>query len=70
MHSCPSGFIHSNTPGNIDDGPGLRQLLGTGLQDAEGAEVHIIIRNHGPANGNPEQTTFNIGNVACNNEAN
>jgi hypothetical protein len=37
----PVGFIHTNPVGDA------RQLFGPGLQDAMGAEVHIVVRSHG-----------------------
>jgi len=46
----PVGFMHTNTPsGNI------RHAFGPGLQNVAGAEVHVVIRSHGPWSGNIEQ---------------
>ena len=42
----PVGFMHTNpSSGN------LRQLLGPGLQNVKGAEIHIVVRCHGLATG-------------------
>lgn len=46
----PVGFMLTN-PSN---GTG-RHLFGPGLQDAAGAEIHVVIRSHGPWTGNIEQ---------------
>jgi hypothetical protein len=58
----PVGFMHTNTP----SGNG-RQLFGPGLQNAADAEIHVVIRSHGPWSGNPEQLST-IG-ADCLNEA-
>lgn len=58
----PVGFSHTNTANG-----GTRQNFGTGLQDVEGAEVHVIIRSHGPSSGNSEQTS--AVNIDCDNAA-
>jgi hypothetical protein len=46
----PAGFMHTNPA----SGAG-RQLFGPGLQDPAGAEIHVVIRSHGPWSGNIEQ---------------
>ena len=33
----------------------VRHAFGPGLQNARGAEVHVVVRCHGPTTGNPEQ---------------
>jgi len=48
--SLPTGFMHTNPA----SGHG-RQLFGPGLQNAAGAEIHVVIRSHGPSTGNIEQ---------------
>jgi len=46
----PVGFIHTApASGN------LRQPFGPGLQNVQGAEIHLVIKSHGPATGNIEQ---------------
>jgi hypothetical protein len=58
----PVGFMHTNpASGN------LRQVFGPGLQDVWGAEIHVVIRSHGPATGNVEQISTLLGD--CVNEA-
>ena len=50
----PVGFMHTEPV----SGNG-RQLLGPGLQNATGAEIHVVIRCHGLWSGNIEQiSTF------------
>lgn len=50
----PVGFMHTNP----SSGTG-RQLFGPGLQDPAGAEIHVVIKSHGPFSGNIEQiSTF------------
>lgn len=50
----PVGFVHTNPA----SGNG-RQLFGPGLQSVNGAEIHIVIKSHGPASGDIEQiSTF------------
>ncbi len=46
----PVGFMHTN-PSSLNG----RQLFGPGLQNAAGAEIHVVIRSHGPWSGNIEQ---------------
>ena len=46
----PVGFIHTN-PSSLNG----RQLFGPGLQNLAGAEIHVVIRSHGPSTGNVEQ---------------
>ncbi len=46
----PVGFIHTN-PSSLAG----RQLFGPGLQNLAGAEIHVVIRSHGPSTGNIEQ---------------
>ena len=58
----PVGFMHTN-PANGN----LRQVFGPGLQDVAGAELHVVIRSHGPATGNPEQISTLLAD--CVNEA-
>jgi hypothetical protein len=46
----PVGFMHTEpASGNI------RQIFGPGLQNLKGAEIHVVIRCHGPWTGNVEQ---------------
>ena len=46
----PVGFMHTNpSSGNI------RQIFGPGLQNVMGAEIHIVVRCHGPSTGGAEQ---------------
>lgn len=52
----PAGFMHTN-PSN---GNG-RQLFGPGLQNSAGAEIHVVIRSHGPFSGNIEQLSTVAG---------
>lgn len=58
----PAGFMHTN-PSNGD----LRQVFGPGLQNVNGAEIHIVIRCHGPSTGSVEQISTLLGD--CNNAA-
>ena len=52
----PVGFMHTEpASGN------LRQLLGPGLQNATGAEIHVVIRCHGLWSGNIEQISTVAG---------
>jgi hypothetical protein len=44
------GQIHTNPASGT-----LRHPFGPGLQDVRRAEIHVVIRSHGPATGNPEQ---------------
>lgn len=50
----PAGFMHTNTEG------ATRQLFGPGLQDTAGAELHVIVRSHGPANPNQDPNDDSI----------
>ena len=52
----PSGFMHTNP----SSGNG-RQLFGPGLQNAASAEIHVVIRCHGPFSGNIEQLSTVAG---------
>lgn len=55
----PVGFMHTEpASGN------LRQLLGPGLQNVAGADIHVVVRCHGPSTGNPEQISTLLGD--CN----
>jgi len=58
----PAGFMHTEPV----SGNG-RQLFGPGLQNAAGAEIHVVIRCHGPWSGNVEQISTVVGD--CNNAA-
>ena len=58
----PAGFMHTNL--SSQNG---RHLFGPGLQNVAGAEVHIVIRSHGPASGGTEQISTLLGD--CNNAA-
>lgn len=58
----PVGFTHTEPVSATG-----RQLFGPGLQEAAGAEIHVIIRSHGPASGNPEQ--LNTFMADCDNVA-
>ena len=58
----PVGFIHTNpSSGN------LRQPFGPGLQNLEGAEIHVVVRSHGPSSGMVEQISTLFAD--CNNAA-
>jgi hypothetical protein len=47
----------------VDDADGA--IMGTGLQDAAGADVHLVVRDHGPAKpGTVDEQIHTIG--ACN----
>ncbi len=52
-----SGYLTENNP------QGYQQLLTDlgapdgGFVDAEGAEIHFVVRDHGPVTGNPDQLT-------------
>lgn len=46
----PAGQILTNPASGA-----VRHAFGPGLQNARGAEVHIVVRCHGPTTGNPEQ---------------
>lgn len=46
----PTGQILTNPASGA-----LRHAFGPGLQDARGAEIHAVVRCHGPTTGNPEQ---------------
>lgn len=52
----PVGFMHTEPPsGNI------RQVFGPGLQNLKGAEIHVVIRCHGPWSGDFEQISTLFG---------
>jgi hypothetical protein len=46
----PTGFIHTNPASGS-----VRHAFGPGLQNPAGAEIHLVVRCHGAATGNPEQ---------------
>jgi hypothetical protein len=46
----PAGLMHTNP-----DRGNVRQVFGPGLQNVAGAEIHIVVKCHGEASGNPEQ---------------
>jgi hypothetical protein len=51
----------------VDDTTGA--IMGTGLHDAAGADIHLVVRDHGPASSDPDiryQQTHTFG--ACNPE--
>jgi hypothetical protein len=52
----PVGFVHTN-PSSLNG----RQLFGPGLQNAAGAEIHVVIRSHGPWSGDIEQISTFVG---------
>lgn len=54
--SLPAGFMHTNP----SSGNG-RQLFGPGLQDPWGAEIHVVIRSHGPSTADVEQISTLFG---------
>ncbi len=55
----PVGFMHTEpASGNI------RQLLGPGLQNVQGAEIHVVVRDHGLSTGDIEQLSTLLGD--CN----
>jgi len=58
----PAGFMYTNPA----SGNG-RQLFGPGLQNPAGAEIHVVVRCHGPWSGNIEQISTFAGD--CNNAA-
>ena len=58
----PVGFMHTEPPsGNV------RQVFGPGLQNVDGAEIHMVIRCHGEWSGNFEQISTLLGD--CDNDA-
>jgi hypothetical protein len=57
------GWFSGSLP--VDDPTGA--IMGTGLHDATGADIHFVVRDHGPASSDPEilyQQTHTFG--ACN----
>jgi len=58
----PGGFMHTN-PASGD----VRQAFGPGLQNVKGAEIHVVVRCHGPWSGNVEQISTLFGD--CDNAA-
>ena len=56
----PVGFIHTNPL----EPTHARQLFGPGLQDPKGAEIHIILKTHGPSLNTVEQISTVAGD--CN----
>lgn len=64
--SRPDGFGVFSGERRAFDPDGV--LIGPGLIDPEGAEIHIIVRDHGPASDDPEtreqQTTTLDGNCS------
>lgn len=58
----PAGLMHTEPA----SGNG-RQLFGPGLQNVAGAEIHVVIRSHGPSSGGVEQISTLMGD--CNNAA-
>lgn len=46
----PAGQILTNPASGM-----VRHAFGPGLQNVDGAEVHVVVRCHGPTTGNPEQ---------------
>lgn len=46
----PAGFMHTNR-----ESTNPRQAFGPGLQNVRGAEIHVVVRSHGPSSGNIEQ---------------
>lgn len=58
----PVGFMHTNPASGA-----LRHILGPGLQDPNGAEIHLIVRCHGPWDGNPEQLSTFGGSCSADN---
>lgn len=58
----PAGFMHTD-PSSGD----LRQVFGPGLQNVDGAEIHIVIRCHGPSSGTVAQISTLLGD--CHNAA-
>ena len=55
----PAGFIHTNPASE-----NVRHAFGPGLQNVAGAEVHLVVRCHGMATGNPEQISTLFGDCA------
>jgi hypothetical protein len=47
----PVGFIHTNPSDEVADAAFKRHMFGPGLQNLKGAEIHAVIKSHGPANG-------------------
>ena len=58
----PAGYMHTN-PSSLNG----RQLFGPGLQNVAGAEIHVVVRSHGPSSGNPEQISTLLAD--CDNAA-
>lgn len=55
----PIGFMHTNPSDEAAYGAFIRQVRGAGLQNLTGAEIHAIIKSHGPSNGKVKQiSTF------------
>lgn len=51
----PTGLILTNSA------TGTRQPFGPSLQNVDTAEIHVVVRAHGPASGNTEQiSTLNV----------
>lgn len=44
----PIGFMHTNPSDEAANGKFNRQLQGAGLQNLKGAEIHAVIKSHGP----------------------
>ena len=61
----PLGFIHTNPSDEATDGAFNRQVRGAGLQNLWGAEIHAVIRSHGPSNGKIKQIST-IGGYCLN----
>ena len=67
----PVGMYLTNPSDEFSDADFNRHLFGPGLQNLKGAEIHAVVRSHGPANGQVKQlSTFNgyclnPGPLAC-----
>jgi hypothetical protein len=55
----PVGFMHTEPASE-----NVRQAFGPGLQNVAGADIHVVVRCHGPSTGNPEQISTLLGD--CN----
>jgi hypothetical protein len=54
--ALPAGYIYTNP----SSGNG-RHLFGPGLQNVRGAEIHVVIKDHGDTTGSVEQISTFIG---------
>lgn len=57
----PVGFIHTNPTDEAANGAFNRQVFGPGLQNLDGAEIHAVIKSHGPSNNTVKQISTIAG---------